>query len=146
MTPELIEDGRIVIMGVPLLEHGFGALLIQGLVRYSFQRRLLRRNIKVSPRPVFICLLAEAALLAERSDVEEELVRLRTHVERFLAMLDAGGELGKQLDFLLQELNREANTMLSKTSGATGEWAADYGAWAGDEGRDRAGAGAGAEP
>ena len=36
-------------------------------------------------------------------------------------MLDAGGELGKRLDFLLQELNREANTMLSKTSGAAGE-------------------------
>ncbi|WP_213806910.1 YicC/YloC family endoribonuclease [Granulicella sp. dw_53] len=65
-------------------------------------------------------LLAEAALLAERSDIEEEVVRLRTHVERFLAMLDEGGELGKRLDFLLQELNREANTMLSKTSGATG--------------------------
>jgi uncharacterized protein (TIGR00255 family) len=65
-------------------------------------------------------LLAEAAVLAEKSDVEEEIVRLRTHVERFVAMLDEGGELGKRLDFLLQELNREANTMLSKTSGAAG--------------------------
>ena len=64
-------------------------------------------------------LLTEAALLAERSDVEEELVRLRTHAERFLAMLEAGGEVGKRLDFLLQELNREANTLLSKTSGAS---------------------------
>jgi uncharacterized protein (TIGR00255 family) len=66
-------------------------------------------------------LLAEAALLAEKSDVEEEVVRLRTHVDRFVAMLDEGGELGKRLDFLLQELNREANTMLSKTSGAAGK-------------------------
>jgi len=65
-------------------------------------------------------LLAEAAVLAERSDVDEEVVRLRTHVESFLAMLEEGGELGKRLDFLLQELNREANTLLSKTSGATG--------------------------
>ena len=65
-------------------------------------------------------VLAEAAVLAEKSDIEEEIVRLRTHIDRFLAMLDAGGELGKRLDFLLQELNREANTMLSKTSGATG--------------------------
>jgi uncharacterized protein (TIGR00255 family) len=64
-------------------------------------------------------LLAEAAMLAERSDVEEELVRLRTHTERFVAMLDGGGELGKRLDFLVQELNREANTLLSKTSGAS---------------------------
>ena len=66
-------------------------------------------------------LLAEAAVLAEKSDVEEEIVRLRTHVDHFVALLDAGGELGKRLDFLLQELNREANTMLSKTSGASGD-------------------------
>ena len=62
-------------------------------------------------------MLAEAALLVERSDIEEELVRLRAHIESFLEMLDAGGELGKRLDFLLQELNREANTLLSKTTG-----------------------------
>ena len=62
-------------------------------------------------------LLAEAALLVERSDIEEELVRLRAHIESFVEMLDTGGELGKRLDFLLQELNREANTMLSKTTG-----------------------------
>jgi uncharacterized protein (TIGR00255 family) len=62
-------------------------------------------------------MLAEAALLVERSDIEEELVRLRAHVESFVEMLDAGGELGKRLDFLLQELNREANTLLSKTTG-----------------------------
>jgi uncharacterized protein (TIGR00255 family) len=65
-------------------------------------------------------VLTEAAVLAEKSDIEEEIVRLRTHIDRFIAMLDEGGELGKRLDFLLQELNREANTMLSKTSGATG--------------------------
>jgi uncharacterized protein YicC (UPF0701 family) len=62
-------------------------------------------------------LLAEAALLVERTDIEEELVRLRAHIESFMEMLDAGGELGKRLDFLLQELNREANTVLSKTTG-----------------------------
>ena len=66
-------------------------------------------------------VLAEAAVLAEKSDIEEEIVRLRTHVDRFITLLDEGGELGKRLDFLLQELNREANTMLSKTSSATGE-------------------------
>jgi uncharacterized protein (TIGR00255 family) len=66
-------------------------------------------------------LLTEAAVLAEKSDIEEEIVRLRTHVDRFVTMVDEGGELGKRLDFLLQELNREANTMLSKTSGASGE-------------------------
>ena len=65
-------------------------------------------------------LLTEAALLAEKSDVEEEAVRLRTHVERFLGILEEGGTVGKRLDFLLQELNREANTTLAKTGAAAG--------------------------
>ena len=66
-------------------------------------------------------ILQEAALLAERSDVQEELVRLEAHVTQFLELLDAGGEAGTKLDFLLQEMNREANTMLSKTAGLAGE-------------------------
>ncbi len=65
-------------------------------------------------------VLQEAALLAERSDVEEEVARLRTHIDHFRALLAAGGELGKKLDFLLQEMNREANTLLAKTAGVTG--------------------------
>jgi uncharacterized protein (TIGR00255 family) len=66
-------------------------------------------------------ILQEAAILAERSDVQEELVRLKTHIEHFRKLLDQGGEAGKKLDFLLQEMNREANTLLSKTSGLAGE-------------------------
>ena len=66
-------------------------------------------------------ILQEAALLVDRSDVQEELVRLQTHVEHFLGLLDEVGEVGKKLDFLLQEMNREANTLLSKTSGLAGE-------------------------
>jgi uncharacterized protein (TIGR00255 family) len=66
-------------------------------------------------------ILQEAALLVDRSDIQEELVRLASHVNHFLGLLDAGGEVGKKLDFLLQEMNREANTLLSKTSGLAGE-------------------------
>jgi uncharacterized protein (TIGR00255 family) len=66
-------------------------------------------------------LLQEAALLVDRSDIQEELVRLDTHVKHFLGLLEQGGEVGKKLDFLLQEMNREANTLLSKTSGLAGE-------------------------
>jgi uncharacterized protein (TIGR00255 family) len=66
-------------------------------------------------------ILQEAALLVDRSDIQEELVRLNTHVKHFLGLLDHGGEVGKKLDFLLQEMNREANTLLSKTSGLAGE-------------------------
>ena len=66
-------------------------------------------------------ILQEAALLAERSDIQEELVRLNTHIRHFRGLLDGGGEVGKKLDFLLQEMNREANTLLSKTTGVAGE-------------------------
>jgi uncharacterized protein (TIGR00255 family) len=66
-------------------------------------------------------LLQEAALLVDRSDIQEELVRLQTHIKHFLSLLDEKGEIGKKLDFLLQEMNREANTLLSKTSGLAGE-------------------------
>jgi uncharacterized protein (TIGR00255 family) len=66
-------------------------------------------------------ILQEAALLVDRSDIQEEIVRLETHVQHFLGLLDQGGEIGKKMDFLLQEMNREANTLLSKTSGLAGE-------------------------
>jgi len=66
-------------------------------------------------------IVQEAALLADRSDIQEELVRLENHVQHFVGLLDAGGEVGKKLDFLLQEMNREANTLLSKTSGLAGD-------------------------
>jgi uncharacterized protein (TIGR00255 family) len=66
-------------------------------------------------------LAQEAALLAERSDISEELDRLRSHLQQFVKLLDGAGELGKKLDFLLQEMHREANTMLSKTPGVESE-------------------------
>lgn len=66
-------------------------------------------------------IVQEAALLVDRSDIQEELVRLETHVQHFLGMLEHTGEIGKKLDFLLQEMNREANTLMSKTSGLAGE-------------------------
>jgi len=62
-------------------------------------------------------LAQEAAVLADRSDIAEELVRLRTHAGQVKAILASDGEVGKRLDFLLQEMNREANTVLSKTGG-----------------------------
>ena len=65
-------------------------------------------------------VLQEAAQLAERSDVDEEITRLRTHIEHFRSLIEGGGEIGKKLDFLLQEMNREANTLLSKTGGVAG--------------------------
>src|SRR5256885_9292317 len=66
-------------------------------------------------------VLQEAALMAERSDVQEEIVRMHTHIQHFLGLLDEKGEVGKKLDFLLQERNPEANTLRSNTAGVTGE-------------------------
>jgi uncharacterized protein (TIGR00255 family) len=62
-------------------------------------------------------LAQEAAVMADRSDISEELVRLKTHAAQLDALLSGDGEVGKRLDFLLQEMNRESNTVLSKTGG-----------------------------
>ena len=96
--------------------------LLQG-VRPAFARRLAQRlsellnGVQLDPGR----LAQEAALLAERSDVSEELARLRSHVEQFQKLLTGAGETGKKLDFLLQEMQREANTLLSKTPGVEAE-------------------------
>lgn len=62
-------------------------------------------------------LVQEAALLADRSDIGEEIERLRIHARQVDEILRRSDEIGKKLDFLLQEMNRETNTILSKTSG-----------------------------
>lgn len=62
-------------------------------------------------------LAQEAAILADRSDIGEELARLKIHAAQLDSLIAEGGEVGKKLDFLLQEMNRETNTILSKTSG-----------------------------
>jgi uncharacterized protein (TIGR00255 family) len=61
-------------------------------------------------------LAQEVAYLADRSDISEEIARLRSHVTQFRETLTSSGEAGKRLDFLTQELNREANTVLSKST------------------------------
>jgi uncharacterized protein (TIGR00255 family) len=63
----------------------------------------------------------EAAVAAERSDVSEELSRLRSHVQQFESLLSGASDVGKKLDFLLQEMQRESNTLLSKTPGNEAE-------------------------
>jgi uncharacterized protein (TIGR00255 family) len=85
----------------------------------AFQKRLrekladLLHGAQIDPQR----LAQEAALLADRSDIAEELVRLRTHAAQLDGILAGDGEVGKRLDFLLQEMNRESNTVLSKTGG-----------------------------
>lgn len=59
-------------------------------------------------------VLTEAAIFADKVSVAEETVRLRSHIDQFLSMLETGGAVGRRLDFLVQEMNREANTIGSK--------------------------------
>ena len=61
-------------------------------------------------------LAMEVALLAERGDITEEFVRFRSHNAQYRAALEKGGDVGKRLNFLLQEMNREANTIASKST------------------------------
>lgn len=101
---------------IPIIE-GAAATLVDAY-RTRLQKRigeLLARGgtpVEVDPAR----LAQEVAYLADKSDISEETVRLRSHLDQFRATLDLESEIGKRLDFLLQELNREANTVLSKST------------------------------
>jgi uncharacterized protein (TIGR00255 family) len=91
-------------------------------IEQRYQERLTQRLLAATgPEFNRQRLLEEVAVLVDRSDVSEELTRMTAHIAHFRELLTAGGELGKKLDFLLQEMNREANTLLSKTGGIGGK-------------------------
>jgi uncharacterized protein (TIGR00255 family) len=105
-----------------LAEATRGAAELRPEIEQRFQERLTQRLLAATgPEFNRQRLLEEVAVIVERSDVSEELARMRTHIGHFRQLLAAGGEVGKKLDFLLQEMNREANTMLSKTGGVGGK-------------------------
>lgn len=104
---------------VPIIENAAAGLV--DAYRARLQKRigeLLSRNgqlVEIDPGR----LAQEVAYLSDRSDVSEEMVRLHSHLAQFREALNSSGETGKMLDFLLQELNREANTTLSKSTDLT---------------------------
>ena len=104
-----------------LAEATQGVAALRPEIEQRYQERLTQR-LEAATGPEFNRqrLLEEVAVLVERSDVAEELARMSTHIGHFRELLTAGGEVGKKLDFLLQEMNREANTLLSKTGGVGG--------------------------
>ena len=116
LKQELRERVQKIAALVPVIESSAAGLA--DAYRVRLQKRiseLLNRggqSIEIDP----VRLAQEVAYLADRSDVSEEMVRLRSHLSQFQEALDAPGEAGKMLDFLLQELNREANTTLSKST------------------------------
>src|ERR1700752_115132 len=116
---ELSERVQKIEQLVPTIEASAAGLA--DAYRLRLQKRiteLLNRGgqvVEVDPAR----LAQEVAYLADRSDVSEEMVRLRSHLAQFREAIESDGESGKMLDFLLQELNREANTTLSKSTDLT---------------------------
>jgi uncharacterized protein (TIGR00255 family) len=105
-----------------LAEATDGVAALRPEIEQRYQERLTQRLLAATgPEFNRQRLLEEVAVLVERSDIAEELARMHTHISHFRELLAGGGELGKKLDFLLQEMNREANTLLSKTGGVAGK-------------------------
>ena len=101
---------------IPVIEGAAGGLA--DAYRLRLQKRiseLLNRETQLIELD-HARMAQEIAYLADRSDVSEEMVRLKSHLTQFREALDSTSETGKMLDFLLQELNREANTTLSKST------------------------------
>ena len=90
---------------------------IPGLTRQRarLERRLADINAELDPQR----LEQELVILTQKTDVEEELDRLHAHVDEVERVLVKGGPCGRRLDFLMQELNREANTLSSKSIAST---------------------------
>lgn len=99
-----------------------GVAALRPDVEQRYQERLTQRLIAATGNEFNRQrLLEEVAVMVDHSDISEELERMATHIGHFRELLSAGGEVGKKLDFLLQEMNREANTLLSKTGGIGGK-------------------------
>jgi len=85
-----------------------------------YRQQLITRVTELAPQLVADSghrLETEALLYAERSDIAEETTRLRSHLDQFAGLKNLQDEAGKRMDFILQEMNREVTTILSKTSG-----------------------------
>lgn len=85
-------------------------------VRQNFRRRLEERLAEIKQELDPARLEQEIVLFAQKTDVEEELDRLQTHVDEARRVLGGSGQIGRRLDFLMQELNREANTLAAKSA------------------------------
>lgn len=85
-------------------------------VRQQFRQRLQERLAELKQEVDPVRLEQEIALLAQRTDVQEELDRIQAHVVEVQRVLDEAGPIGRRLDFLMQELNREANTLAAKST------------------------------
>ena len=112
LDADLRSRGETILGLVSQVEAGNGQTVIDYRTRLENKIREVLANTSIDESRI----LTEAAIFADKVAVDEETVRLRSHLKQMNAMLDAGGAMGRKLDFLLQEMNREANTIGSKCS------------------------------
>ncbi len=110
LDKDLRTRGETILEFVELVEQGNGQTVSDYRTRLEANLREVLENTAIDESRI----LTEAAIFADKVAVDEETVRLRSHLQQMNAMLTAGGAVGRKLDFLLQEMNREANTIGSK--------------------------------
>ncbi|MDI6800604.1 MAG: YicC/YloC family endoribonuclease [Thermodesulfovibrionales bacterium] len=90
---------------------------IAGDAAFDYKETLSKRIAEIASNLTIdeTRLAQEVAIMAQKADITEEMTRLKSHIQQFHSLLSAGGVIGRRLDFLLQEMNREANTIASKS-------------------------------
>ena len=110
LDADLRSRGETILNLVSQVEQGNAQTVIDYRTRLENKLREVLENTAIDESRI----LTEAAIFADKVAVDEETVRLRSHLQQMNTMLDGGGAVGRKLDFLLQEMNREANTIGSK--------------------------------
>ena len=110
LDADLRSRGETILSLVSQVEQGNGQTVADYRARLENKLREVLENTSIDESRI----LTEAAIFADKVAVDEETVRLRSHLQQMNSMLDGGGAIGRKLDFLLQEMNREANTIGSK--------------------------------
>ena len=112
LEADLRSRGNTILELVSQVEAGNGQTVIDYRTRLYNKLKEVLTNTSIDESRI----LTEAAIFADKVAVDEETVRLRSHLEQMNNMLTTGGAIGRKLDFLLQEMNRESNTIGSKCS------------------------------
>ena len=110
LDKDLRTRGNTILELVSQVEKGNAQTVVDYRARLEAKLREVLENTSIDESRI----LTEAAIFADKVAVDEETVRLRSHLKQMNEMLTAGGAVGRKLDFLLQEMNREANTIGSK--------------------------------
>ena len=109
---DLRSRGETILSLVEQVEAGSGQTVADYRTRLENKLKEVLANTAIDESRI----LTEAAIFADKVAVDEETVRLRSHLDQMNNMLTTGGAIGRKLDFLLQEMNRESNTIGSKCS------------------------------